>query len=159
MDNQKHERKFEELELQTAQVFSQKFLKLLQGMGYRPGIDKIEISTNFKTEFTTIWRAHSARYNDGESITFYQLNIPDKYVPKNDSRFSDDEDKISISIPLESIFSNMIVDTLKNMGCNFQRARFRFYTNHHDSMTGIIHRKTVLREDYFDVVIPDQVRE
>lgn len=158
MDNQKHERKFEELELQTAQIFSQKFLKRLQERGYRPGVDKLELSTNFRTEFTIIRHLHDACYAGG-LVKFFLLKIPDKYKPKNrNKKGNTTEESWSESLALEEIFAQKILETLESLGCN-DSSRLRFSTNYKNHTTTIVYKKTVLEEDYFDVIIPDQVRE
>lgn len=160
MDNKKaQDRKLEELELPISQVFSQKFLKLLQGMGYRPGLDKIELSTNFETEFTVIRKAHSACYETG-LVWFYLVKIPDKYKPKNMKKHGKHEEGCwTESLSITEIFAPKILETLVSLGYDDSLSRLNYSTNYLNFKTTIVSKKTVLRENYFDIIIPDQVRE
>ena len=160
MDNKKaQDRKLEELDLPISQVFSQKFLKLLQGMGYRPGLDTIELSTNFETEFTVIRKAHSACYETG-LVWFYLVKIPDKYKPKNrHKRGKTQYGSWSESLSITEIFAPKILETLVSLGYDDSLSRLNYSTNHRNFTTTIVFKKKVLGENYFDIIIPDQVRE
>ena len=92
--------------LPHSRIFSPTIVQTLSDMGYREGIDKIRLKTNFQTETTIIELSKQKLNYKGTEVHVYDIMIPDRYVSNDKPRAIEVRPNCSIlNIPYEWIFS------------------------------------------------------
>lgn len=140
----------------TSKLFSPTIMQTLRDMGYREGVDKIAIVTNYDNETTSITKKHAVKYGMKKSWVF-EIVIPDKFVSKDKPRTMEiTSDEASFNIPLDWVFSKELIYNLKEIGYS-QNDRCEYQMNYETHITTIKQLPKVVENcKYYVVIIPDQ---
>ena len=142
--------------LPISKIFSPTIMQSLYDMGYREGVDKIAIVTNYYTETTSIKRKHAVKYGIKKAFV-YEIMIPDKYVSKEKPKTIEiNEEESFFNIPLNWVFSNVVMYNLKEMGYT-PSDRCDYKMNYETHITTLRQEPKIVEGcKYFTLIIPDQ---
>lgn len=146
--------------LPHSRIFSPTIVQTLSDMGYREGIDKIRLKTNFQTETTIIELSKQKLNYKGTEVHVYDIMIPDRYVSNDKPRAIEVRPNCSIlNIPYEWIFSKEFMDNLYELGYTSDDSCSFDSMNYYTHITSIRLTKVVNGCKHFEIKIPDQFVE
>lgn len=140
----------------TSKLFSSTIMQALYDMGYREGVDKIAVVTNYSNETTSITKKHTVKYGVKKTWVF-EVKIPDKYVSKDKPRTMEiTSSKASFNIPLDWVFSKELLYNLQEIGYT-PDDRCDYQMNYESHITTVKQQPKVVQGcKYYTVIIPDQ---
>ena len=140
----------------TSKLFSSTIMQALYDMGYREGVDKISLVTNYENETTSITKKHTVKYGVKKTWVF-EIVIPDKYVSRDKPRTMEiTSSKASFNIPLDWVFSKELLYNLQEIGYT-PNDRCEYQLNYENHVTTVKQLPKVVEGcKYYAVIIPDQ---
>lgn len=143
--------------LPHSRIFSSTIVQALTDMGFREGIDKIRLKTNFQTETTILELSKQILKYNGEEVHVYDIMIPDRYVSKDKPKAIEVMSKRSVlNIPYQWIFSKDFMYNLYELGYTPEDSCSFDLMNYSTHITSIKLTKVINGCKHFEIKIPDQ---